>query len=188
MPPRRRQGKGRQRVPLNGDSGTRFLFDDGVDVLLDWYPPNPTYSIFEARAVWEQVRTVTWRHELRDLWPPVAALRYDGITQLTKAQRPHRPYRKTTWTAEEPVRADTDTVWTLEGLREAVEADVASVEAFRQAKPTAAAEIAEELDGYVEDVRMLLTLMEQGSDVPDDESLPARGEAWSRYEDRRRPR
>lgn len=168
MPVRKRSNK--RRAPLTGTSGMRFLIDDGAHVMFDWHFPNPKYTVFEARAIWEQVRTEIWRHDLRDLWPPGGALAYDGITKRTERACPSGPD------------------FPIEKTRAAVEADLASVEAFRAAKPKAAAEIADELDAYAQDLRTLLALAEEGvKEEPNEfgyhESLRW---AWIRFEMQRR--
>jgi len=164
-----------------------FLVDDGVDCMFDWYGGQP-YTVFEARAVWEQVRTEVWRHELRDLWPPVAALKWDAIGELTRHRHPHRPYEASEYTpAAVGVAPGGAVIWSAERVREAVEADIGSVEAFRHAKPAAAAEIADELDAYVEDLRMMLTIAEELGDQLDECGYPfAARSAWSDLERRRR--
>ncbi len=188
MPARRRVDK--RRGSLRGSSGDWFLLDDGVHLMLDPDPREHLYTIFEAKAVWEQVRTEVWRDPLRDLWPPVAALKYDGITETTKGRRPGRPFPEYAWDDRKkrygPV--SDPVVWTPERVREAVEADVASVEAFREAKPTSAAEIGEELDGYCVDLRVLLEISEQHRDELDGDLPGVARSAWSNFENSRRPR
>ena len=186
MPARRRVDK--RRANLRGGCGTWFLFDDGVDVLLGRGPGDPHFSVFEARAIWEQVRPEVWRDELRSLWPPVAALRYDGITETTKARRPGRPWPPYGW---DPVTKRYGPIgdpvtWTPELVREAVEADVASVEAFRKAKPAPAKEIAEELEAYVRDLGVLLTISEQHGDELEGDHPHVAAAAWSNFENGRR--
>jgi hypothetical protein len=172
MPTRRRQSK--RRSPLTGEGGLLFLVDDGVHPLFSPGPGDPHYSIFEARAVWEEVRAQVWAHELRDLWPPQGAIAHDGITATTKACRPVGPYD--------------GRIWSPETVRLAVEADTASVEAFRKAKPKAAATVDIELDDYLEDLRLLLSIAEQHGNQLDELGIPkAAANAWSDYEMRRAP-
>ncbi len=188
MPARRRVDK--RRGSLRGSMGDWFLDDDGVHLILDPDPRDPRYTLFEAKAVWEQVRTEVWRDPLRDLWPPVAAQRYDGITEATKSRRPGRPWPPYGW---DPVRKCNGPIGdpiacTPELVREAVEADVSSVEAFRETKPAPAAEIAEELDAYVRDLGVLLTICEQHGDELEGDAPHVAASAWSNFENSRRSR
>jgi hypothetical protein len=67
-----------------------------------------------------------------------------------------------------------------------VAADVASVDAFRKAKPGPAKEIAEELDTYVKDLGVLLHIAEGYENEL--ESEDSGGAAWANFEASRRPR
>jgi hypothetical protein len=176
MPPRRRQGK--RRAPLTGEDGLLFLFDDGVHPLIDRGPGDPPYTVFEAPAVWERVRVQVWRNELRDLWPPMGAVVYDGICDATQRFRPHAPFVANEFTdSRYGAVPGTEVIWSVDQVRRAVDEDVASVEAFRRAKASAAAEITDELNVYLEDLNVLLAIAETG--------LEGATSAWSHYEQRR---
>jgi hypothetical protein len=186
MPARRRVDK--RRGSLRGSMGDWFLLDDGVHLMLDPDPREHLYTIFEARSIWETVRVEVWRDPLRDLWPPVAALKYDGITETTKGRRPGRPWPPYGWDGKRYGPIGEPIVWTPGRVREAVEADVASVEAFREAKPAAATEIADELELYVRDLGVLLTISEQHGDELEGDVPHVASSAWSNFENSRRSR
>ena len=162
MPPRRRSNKRRERIDPEA-----FLWSDGVKPFFTgdqcWETP------FLARAAWEQVRSDTWRHELRDLWPPAGSVAYDGITERTYKLRP------------------LEASWSLEATREAIDADIASVGAFRREEPAKAASIADELEAYVEDLRVLLHLAEKLGEERDElGKRRALSDSWRNYLMRRR--
>jgi hypothetical protein len=138
MPVRRRQAKRKRAVDadlfLNGDGVEPFFTGDDV-----------FENAFLARAAWQTVRAATWGIPYRGIWPPHAAFVYDGFTELTHKQHP----------------TSRGVAWNIEDMREAVEADIASVEAFRKADPEAAEEIVDELDGFIADLGVLLALAEK---------------------------
>ena len=78
----------------------------------------------------EQLRPDAWAIDLRGMWPPQGAVAYDGIIESIYRLRPLEPS------------------WSIEAARRAVEADVASVEAFKASEPAKAATVAEALDTY----------------------------------------
>jgi hypothetical protein len=163
VPRRRRQQK--RRLQPAGEDGALFLDGDGVSPMLDG---DDVYdNVFLARGAWQLVRADTWRHPWREeMWPPEGAIVYDGITADARRYRPGLgPHDG----------------W-LEKVRAAVEADIASVERFRQNNPEAAAEVADELDEYVDDLRGLLALA--GSRPPATSQFSG-GEfsvAWSKFQ------
>jgi len=164
-----------------------FLQTDGARPFLD---SDAHYeNVFVARAAWEVDRAEVWAHPWRDLWPPRAAVVYDHIGETTRSRRPGRPFPEYAWDDRKkrfgPV--SDPIVWTPERVAEAVESDVASVEAFRLAKPAAAKEIDAELAVYLTDLRMLLSIAEQhGAELDEMDCPHVAAAAWSHFESGRR--
>lgn len=145
--------------PLAGEFGDLFLITDGMSAVWDSQQREVYSDPQLARAAWERARRMTWKHEDRDgCWPPEGAIAYDGIT--AKARQVH---------------PDAET------MAAAVDADIASVEAFRQREPAAAAQIADELEEYVTGLQ-LLAGMWASVDLGD---VFARGDAMQKAMDRK---
>ncbi len=156
-----------------------FVHSDGITPLLTGQPSfrvpagvtgiTPEAEAAEsaklARAAWDAHRALAWRHPSRRLPPPRGA-RWDGITC-------------TTWREQHPISVGE--AWDLADVQEAFDDDVAAVEAFQRVTPRAAAEIADDLDQYLADLRMLRSLAEQFAD----DRVKA-GDAWQDYDVRRR--
>ncbi|MDP9233729.1 MAG: hypothetical protein M3P01_04150 [Actinomycetota bacterium] len=164
MPRRKRASK---KLPIE-DIILMFVHGDGVRTFVDW---DPVYeNEFLARASWQQYRAAAWAHPARGVGPPEAAAIYDGIgTELLD----HRPDHPDGWTL---AYVPGTRPWSLDEARQHLERDVASVEAFQRDKPTAAAEIAEELSEYVTNLQTLFNIAET---VPDHHEA---GRQWSTYE------
>lgn len=158
MPPRRRADKRRRRI-----DPFVFLFGDGVTPFLAG--DETLENAFLARSAWDLARAETWSIDVRGISPPRGAVVYDGIGDRTVGLR--RPK-------------------TLAELRETVAADIASVEAFREAEPAQALTIVDELDLYVEDLRLLLSVAEKTAPDEDGPLGPSYHDTWSSLEMRRR--
>jgi hypothetical protein len=139
----------RPRHASLGDDAEVFLDTDGTYWLMfneDYYE-----NRILARAAWQRCRRASWAHEWRDtMWPPVAAQVYDGVGATADEVRPWQ-------------RSD-DPAGTLDEFRAAVEADIASVTAFRLNDPDAADEVDDYLDVYLADLRGLLGIVEEMHD------------------------
>lgn len=152
MPSRRRNK--RRTAPLD-EIVSSFTLGDGVQGLLTGMGVFTNHE--DALQAWERYRAVTWRQRIR-IDPPCAARRYDGITT---ALLDYHPIGRSTW--------DSDVA------KGSLAADVAAVEAFREANPHAAAEIEPELDAYLRDLEALLAAAEECKTLSDVRT------AWSNY-------
>jgi hypothetical protein len=153
---RRRSTRARRHGAGRGDAEL-FLATDGVEAILDG---DVSYGEpMLARAAWQVARLWTWR-----LWaedpsrpePPAGAVRWDGLTAET-------------WTLG--VRPDARS-WSASRFAAAVKADVVSAVAWRKANRAEAAEIVEELDGYIATLRTVGALLRGVKDPV---------EAWRRW-------
>jgi len=135
----RRRRESKRRHPA-GPHGDLFQDSDGVTPLFDGDIPYAYPNRVLARAAWEECRVDTWARPSRGIWPPCGAVVYDGITEHARF-----PAGETRPAA----------------IGAAVEADVASVVAFRENEPAKAATIAEALDRYLADLDMVRNLAEQ---------------------------
>lgn len=147
MPRRKRSSKLRS----DGEVVEMFLLNTGYGATL--LTAQPTFdSTEEAAAAWELCRTAAWnlpyRHRSK---PPVAARFHDRITAQAVDLLTHGA------TAEE--------------VHEAAVADMASVEAFRRARPAAAAAIGEHLDAYLDAVRTAASIAEMPESERRDSAL-----------------
>jgi hypothetical protein len=123
---------------LAGADGDLFLSTDGTYGIFDDQEAWPDAEL--ARAAWERARRMTWRHEDReDCRPPEGACAWDGLT------------------------AGSCDVHVIAGDRAAAEAviaaDLASVAAFRERDPGAAASVADELAEWETALQLLAGLV-----------------------------
>lgn len=122
--------------PLAGADGALFLFGDGTTWVFDWHKADAYDDPELARAAWDRARRMTWRHEDReDCQPPEGARAWDGLT------------------------VSSCNVHVIAGGRAAAEAviaaDLASVAAFRERDPSAAASVGDELGEWETALQML---------------------------------
>ncbi|MBW3547217.1 MAG: hypothetical protein KY452_03640 [Actinobacteria bacterium] len=155
MPRRRRTSK------LRSDSETVEMFVHNTGYGATLLTGQPTFSDEEdAAAAWELRRTATWSHEHRPSnRPPYAATLHDGIGRAAVDLVGRAP-------AEE--------------VRQAADADAASVDAFRRSRPAAARAIDEHLDAYLAVIATAAAIAE----IDDEDALDA---ALRRFETAGRP-
>lgn len=110
-------------------------------------------SPFLARAMWVAVRKAAWEHRWGRIGPPWAACRWDGIGRSLLDYCPTRAGFD--WEVGDDGKSWLVSKWDPEEGRRRLEADVASVERFRATDARGAAEIKDELDQYVADLRVL---------------------------------
>lgn len=138
---------------MAGEDGALFLTTDGVSGIFDWHEDEVFASPELAAAAWERVRVRTWNHEFREeVFPPAGAV-YDGLASRTEACGYTPP---------------------KERVLEAVEADLAAVEAFRVDRPDAAASIADPLAVYENALHLIAGAFAKGS------TQDSRREIWQK--------
>jgi hypothetical protein len=154
----------RKEEHLAGADASLFVHSDGGTAMLtgDEVYRDPAL----AQAAWEHVRAATWRHpDRQSMWPPIGAVRWDGITTHTRAASPK------------------SRDWHPGMVSVAVRRDTAAVARFRHARPRAARTISDELDRYVADLEGLARIAETLGDERNELGYAhAARTAWSTWE------
>jgi len=166
VPRRRRRSKRRQ----TSDTVEMFVIGDGV---VPFWAEDPVLDdVRMAKRAWNVCRASAWRHPARGIAPPVAAVVYDSIG---KAVVSYHPARVGSGHRDGKLLSH----WSPAEARRRLAADVASVESFRQNKPEAAKEIADELDEYVMVLGMLVEEVSAAGRL-----FMERYDAWTKVEQR----
>jgi hypothetical protein len=146
---RRRSAIAAERV-AEGDGGL-FLYTDGLSGVFDDDDAFP--DVESARAAWQTVRAAIWAHPDRDtVFPPPGAV-HDGLS--SRVQR--------LGFVRGPGTVQRQRQVVIDAYRDDAVADLADVQQLRRERPTAARQVAAQLEEYDAALRRLLEVLEDGS-------------------------